>query len=167
MPAQPAVTDGRALEIGVKFRSDSAGYITGMRFYKGTANTGTHVGSLWTNTGTRLATATFANETASGWQEVAFSSPVAIQANTTYIASYFSNSGYFAVNIGYFRTGFDNTPLHALASGVDGPNGVYQYDVSGFPTNGTDNNYWVDVVFATSVTPTATPTNTPTPTPTP
>jgi hypothetical protein len=121
---------------------------------------------LWSNTGSLLATATFANETASGWQEVTFSSPVAIQANTTYIASYFSNSGYFAIDIGYFLTGVDNAPLHALANGVDGPNGVYQYDTSGFPTNGTDNNYWVDVVFTPTTTPTPTPTNTLTNTPT-
>src|SRR3974377_1904384 len=58
-PAQPAVTDGQPLEIGVKFRSDVAGYITGLRFYKGAANTGTHIGNLWSNTGTLLATATF------------------------------------------------------------------------------------------------------------
>jgi hypothetical protein len=176
-PAQAAVSDGRPIEIGVKFRSDVAGYITGLRFYKGTANTGTHVGNLWSSTGALLATATFANETASGWQEVAFSSPVAVQANTTYIASYFSNSGYFAINIGYFLTGVANAPLQALASGVDGPNGVYQYDTSGFPTNGTNNNYWVDVVFTTSASPsptptatpglTTTPTNTPMPTDTP
>ena len=37
-----------AVELGVKFRSDVAGYITGIRFYKGAGNTGTHVGHLWT-----------------------------------------------------------------------------------------------------------------------
>ena len=45
-------------------------------------------------------------------------------------------------------------PLHALANGEDGPNGVYKYGASGFPTatyNGS--NYWVDVVFATTVGP--------------
>ena len=38
--------------------------------------------------GTLLASATFSNETASGWQQVNFSSPVSITAGTTYIASY-------------------------------------------------------------------------------
>src|ERR1700687_3222828 len=56
-----------AVELGVKFRADSNGYITGIRFYKASANTGTHVGNLWTSTGTLLATATFTSETASGW----------------------------------------------------------------------------------------------------
>ena len=37
-----------------------------MRFYKVTANTGTHVASLWSSTGTRLATANFANEQRQG-----------------------------------------------------------------------------------------------------
>ena len=37
---------------GVKFRSDEAGFITGLRFYKGALNTGTHVGHLWTADGT-------------------------------------------------------------------------------------------------------------------
>ncbi len=78
-----------AVELGVKFRSDAAGYITGIRFYKASANTGTHVGNLWSSTGTRLATATFTGESASGWQQVNFSTPVAITSNTVYVASYF------------------------------------------------------------------------------
>ena len=67
-----------------------------MRFYKGPQNTGTHVADLWTATGTLLATATFTNETASGWQQVNFSSPVAITAGTTYVASYHTNGDYSA-----------------------------------------------------------------------
>ena len=43
----------------MKFRSDDYGTITGIRFYKATANTGTHIGSLWTADGQRLAQATF------------------------------------------------------------------------------------------------------------
>ena len=44
----PQTTDTAAVELGVKFRADVNGYITGIRFYKGSTNTGTHVGSLWT-----------------------------------------------------------------------------------------------------------------------
>ena len=55
--------------LGVKFRSDSTGTVIGLRFYKGTANTGTHVGQLWAADGTLLATATFTGETDSGWQQ--------------------------------------------------------------------------------------------------
>ncbi len=46
----------------------------GIRFYKGVANTGTHMGALWSSTGAKLANVTFSGETASGWQQANFSS---------------------------------------------------------------------------------------------
>ena len=90
--------DPGAVEVGVKFRSDSDGFVSGVRFFKGAGNTGTHVGNLWSASGTLLATATFSAESASGWQQVSFSSPVAITANTTYVASYFAPNGHYAVD---------------------------------------------------------------------
>ena len=75
--------DTNAVELGFKFQADTNGQITGIRFYKGPQNTGPHVADLWSSTGTLLATATFSNETASGWQQVNFSNPVAITAGTT------------------------------------------------------------------------------------
>ena len=64
-----AVDDGgtSSIEVGVKFTANVNGYVSGIRFYKSTANTGTHVGNLWSSAGTLLASATFAAETASGW----------------------------------------------------------------------------------------------------
>ena len=88
--------DGAAVELGVRFRSDVNGSITGLRFYKSSANTGTHVGHLWSNTGTLLASATFTGETASGWQQVTFPSPIAITAGTTYVASYYAPNGHYS-----------------------------------------------------------------------
>jgi Domain of unknown function (DUF4082)/Bacterial Ig-like domain (group 2)/Putative Ig domain len=156
----PALVDAgpdSAVELGVKFRSDVAGTITGIRFYKSATNTGIHVGNLWSSTGTRLATATFSGETASGWQQVTLSPPVAITANTVYVASYRSPNGHYSANLNYFATqGVDNPPLHALATGVSGGNGVYAYGAtSTFPTN-TYNaaNYWVDVMFSPQAGPT-------------
>ena len=122
-----------AVELGVKFRSDQAGYISGIRFYKGPTNTGTHVGSLWNARGTRLAQATFAGETATGWQQVSFATPVAITANTTYVASYHAPNGGFAVTRNGLASAVVNAPLHALASGAAGGNGVYQFGPSAFP----------------------------------
>jgi hypothetical protein len=141
----------KAVELGVKFRSDSSGYITGIRFYKASDNTDTHVGNLWTGTGTLLATATFANETDSGWQQVNFSAPVAITANTVYVASYFTGIGHYSFDGSYFSgKGMDSPPLHALADGVSGGNGVYAYgSTSSFPNqNYNSGNYWVDAVFS-------------------
>ena len=54
----------------MKFRADVDGFVTGLRFYKGSANTGTHVGHLWTSSGTLLARRRSASETATGWQQV-------------------------------------------------------------------------------------------------
>jgi hypothetical protein len=135
----------------VKLRSDIDGTITGIRFYKGATNTGTHVGSLWTTSGTLLAQATFTSETSTGWQQVTFSSPVPITAGTTYIASYHTNNGGYAEDVSYFKTsGVDNPPLHALKSGTQGYNGVFAYGANPtFPANASSKarNYWVDVTF--------------------
>lgn len=156
-PALPAAQDLPSIEVGVKFRSAANGYITGIRFYKGAANTGTHTGTLWNSNGTALATATFTGETASGWQEVRFATPVAITPNTTYIASYFSPNGFYAFTGNYFTSGgVSNGPITLLASGTDGTNGVYHYPGAGFPASSYNNaNYWVDILF-TEVLPTAT-----------
>ena len=149
-PTTPDNGPDSAVTLGVEFESNISGYITGIRFYKSSANTGTHVGSLWSSTGTLLATATFTNETASGWQQVNFSTRVAITANTVYVASYHTNVGHYADDHNYFATsGVVNAPLHALADGVSGSNGVYNYgSTSAFPSNSyMASNYWVDVVF--------------------
>ena len=83
---------------------------------QGRANTGAHVGHLWTAGGALLAEATFTGESASGWQEITLSPAVAISANTTYVASYHADSGYFAFDGGFFAAaGVDAPPLHALA----------------------------------------------------
>ncbi|MBS1850170.1 MAG: DUF4082 domain-containing protein [Acidobacteria bacterium] len=154
-PAAVDSNDPSSGEFGVRFRSDLNGYITGIRFYKSAANTGTHIGNLWSNDGsTLLATATFSNESASGWQQVNFSSPVAVTAGTTYVASYFTPTGHYSFDSNYFTSSAtDNAPLHALANGTDGNNGVFGYgSVSAFPTSfyGAA-NYWVDVVFNTTI----------------
>jgi len=149
VPGIAADPDTSAVEIGLKFRSDSNGVITGIRFYKGTANTGTHVGNLWTSSGQLLASVTFTNETASGWQQANFSTPVPISANTVYVASYHTNVGRYAGDNNYFATsGVDTPPLHALPNSTTGGNGVYRYGSSGFPNQTYQaSNYWVDVVF--------------------
>jgi hypothetical protein len=151
--------DPNSVELGTRFRSDVPGYITGARYYKGSANTGTHIAKLWTNTGTLLGSGTFTGETASGWQEVAFATPIAISANTTYVISYHANNGHYSSSPQYFAAaGVDSGPLHALRDGVDGANGLYQYGTSTFPTQTFNSEaYFIDVVFNTSIGPDTTP----------
>ena len=137
--------DTSPVNLGVQFQAASSGFITGVRFYKESDNTGTHAGSLWSSTGTLLATGTFSNETASGWQELDFSSPVAVTAGTTYVASYFTSTGHYAATNGGLASAVTNGPLTALAGG-----GVYAYGSSNaFPSNTYNaTNYWVDVVYS-------------------
>jgi hypothetical protein len=154
VPAVPDVGPDSPVELGISFKADTNGYITGIRFYKSAANTGTHVGNLWSSSGTLLASATFTGESASGWQQVNFSNPVAITANTVYVASYHVNTGHWSASWNYFASsGVDNAPLHAPANGTGGvPNGRYAYGSgSAFPTSTNSANYWVDAVFNTSL----------------
>jgi hypothetical protein len=157
--ATPSIVDsgdGGSVELGVKFRSDVAGAINGIRFVKAATNTGTHVGSLWSNTGALLSQATFTGESASGWQQVKFSTPVAIQADTTYVAGYFAPSGHYSLNGPTLGTAVDNPPLHALANSTS-ENGVYAYGLTpSFPANSyQSSNYWVDVLFSPAAPPAA------------
>jgi hypothetical protein len=118
-----------------------------VRFYKGTGNTGSHTGTLWSSSGAQLSSASFSNESASGWQEVRFATPVNVVAGTTYVASYFAPNGGYAVDAGYFANDYVNGALKALASAPASGNGVFRYG-GGFPDGSFNSaNYWVDVVF--------------------
>ena len=82
---------------------------------------------------------------------------MAITSNTVYVASYHASSGHYSEDDNYFATaGVDNPPLHALANGVSGGNGVYAYGASSVFPNQTwsSANYWVDVVFQAQAVPT-------------
>ncbi|MFK0733243.1 MAG: DUF4082 domain-containing protein [Gloeotrichia echinulata GP01] len=147
-PTNPSASDTAAVELGVKFRSNVNGFIAGVRFYKGASNTGTHIGNLWSSTGQQLATATFTNETASGWQTVNFANPVQITANSVYVASYYAPVGRYAADLGYFaNSGVSNGVLNLLRDGESGGNGVFKYG-GGFPDQTFQAaNYWVDILF--------------------
>ncbi len=147
-PTIVSVNDNNRVNLGMKFQADAAGWITGIRFYKGANNTGSHTGYLWSSTGTLLASATFTGESASGWQSVNLTQQVAIQANTTYVVSYSTNGNYSATS-NFFNSEITNGNLHALSSALSGGNGVYAYGTSGlFPTSTYNStNYYVDVAF--------------------
>lgn len=149
-PAVAAVDDASSVELGVKFTTSRDGYVSAIKFYKGNGNTGTHVGHLWSADGTLLASVTFTNESATGWQVAVFSLPVPVKAGQTYIASYYAPNGHYAATGGYFNAAYSNGPLTALSSGGSGGNGVFRYGTGGgFPSSSYNaTNYWVDVVFS-------------------
>ncbi|ADB33527.1 Glycoside hydrolase, family 20, catalytic core [Kribbella flavida DSM 17836] len=142
-------TEPTSMELGVRFQARAAGRIHGIRFFKGTHNTGVHVGSLWTASGTRLASATFTGESASGWQEVRFATPVSIAANTTFVASYSSPTGAFSATEQGLAAAKVNGVLQTLPSTVQAPNGVFATSQGVFPTSSYQaRNYYTDVVFS-------------------
>lgn len=147
-PTVISVNDNNPVNLGMKFQADTAGWISGIKFYKGATNTGAHTGYLWSSTGTLLGTATFAGETASGWQSANLSQEVQIQANTTYVVSY-STNGRYSVTNNFFTGDVTNGNLRALSSALSGGNGVYAYGASGlFPASTyNSSNYYVDVAF--------------------
>lgn len=157
--------DANAIEVGVKFTTDTFGTVSGIRFFKATANTGTHFGNLWTATGQLLGRVTFTGETASGWQRALFAQPIAISPGVTYVASYFAPVGHYSQDEAYMynapapepdgNDSLDSPPLHALRSTASNPNGVFAYNSSTtFPSNSFNGeNYWVDLVFSPSPAP--------------
>ena len=153
VPNNPGISSGQPAQLGLRFQSEVPGYITGVRFYKGTKNLGTHTAYLWNASGTQLAAVQFANESASGWQQANFATPVAIAAYTTYVISYLSTKGHYADDAGYFATtGVTNQMLYAPPDGQYGPNGAYASSNT-FPaaSSGNSSNYWVDLVFTTAI----------------
>jgi Domain of unknown function (DUF4347)/Domain of unknown function (DUF4082) len=158
-PVVTNLTDGTGsagdYELGMEFQSAKAGQISSIRYYKAPSETGTHVGKIWSSTGTLLASVTFTNETASGWQQQALSAPLTIQSGTTYVVSVNANSHYVVTNNGITST-ITNGDISAVA---DGSNGVYNESPTSFPTQSYQNsNYFRDIVFTPTV---ANPNNAP------
>ena len=167
-PVTADALDANPNELGMRFTPDVSGTVTGIRFYKASTNTGTHVGNLWTASGSNLASVTFTGETTSGWQSMNFGSPVAVTAGTTYVVSYFAPVGHYSRSKSWFypapsAPGPDGSgsdvaaPLHPVLAVGGNANGVYaSAGASTFPGTATTgpaagSNYWVDVIF----TPTA------------
>jgi hypothetical protein len=150
-PGTQSASDSQGVTLGLKFTSDQGGFVTGLRFFKGLNNTGTHEGTLWSGNGSLLARVTFSEETASGWQSASFATPVAIAANTPYVIAYHAPRGGYAINTGYAWSSLSAAPLRVSGSAP----GVYIYGASSqFPVNTwAGSNYWVDVMFSGSTTP--------------
>lgn len=146
-PATLNASDNTSYELGMKFQSSTAGHITAVRYWKASSETGTHTGNIWSASGTLLASVTFSGETASGWQVQQLSTPLAIQANTTYVVSVNVNSYYVATN-----SGLATSVVNGSLSSVAGSNGVFASPATSnpatFPMSSYQNtNYFRDVLF--------------------
>jgi hypothetical protein len=138
-PTSEASGQGQTWEQGVQFSASVNGQITHIRFWKHCAETGTHTGRLWSDTGILLASVSFTNETSCGWQTAKLSSPVSISAGVRYRATYNINS-YVAKTFYVFPPPISNGPLTAYGSFYSTPGGS-------FPTTSSGSNLFADVVF--------------------
>ncbi|WP_224360509.1 DUF4082 domain-containing protein [Hyalangium versicolor] len=149
VPGTAVQADTKAVEVGVRFRSNVPGTIEALRFYRGTANSSGYVAHLWSSTGTLLAQVSVRDGRIPGWQEGTLSTPVAIAAGQTYVVSYYTSNGQFARDVNGLTNAIVSGNLTAPGSASVGGNGVYVYATGGgFPTSSyKDANYWVDVRF--------------------
>ncbi|MDJ0314513.1 DUF4082 domain-containing protein [Arthrobacter sp. H35-D1] len=137
--------DSAAIELGVAFTPASSGTVTAIRFFKGVGNTGVHTGSIWNDSGVRLATVQFAGETLNGWQSATLATPLDLAADTTYTVSYYAPNGRYSSTVAFFAAPFSKGQLSVAA----GNNGKYFYGTGGgMPINSWNStNYFVDVLF--------------------
>jgi Domain of unknown function (DUF4082)/Immunoglobulin domain len=144
VPSGEGFNDGVMWELGVRVISDVAGQITALRFWKGSAENASHTGHVWTAGGQLLATVTFMNESASGWQEQPLPAAVAVVANTEYVVSVTTGPNkYYVATPGGLTPPVVNGHLRSVA----GANGVYGL-MGAFPAQGSSGtNYFRDLVF--------------------
>ncbi len=164
-------TSSNAIEVGVRFRVSRPGFVTAIRFLKGTGQAGLHSGHLWSSDGSvQLAQEQF-TETPDGWQEVTLTTPVHIIPSYNYVASVYSANGDYQSElfsnfnwVNYqpplIPDDFGTHPIFVVRSaagaGADVSftgNGLYRYfdsppNVNGlFPNQYSGNNYWIDIRF--------------------
>lgn len=141
----PAVVNeatSRQITVGTLVKVAAPGLVTGIRFYKGSQNTGVHTGYLWTTGETLLASGTFTGETASGWQTLKFADPVAVSAGAELIVGYHAPVGRYSTDYNGMATSRTRGALTTPA-----PGGVFVWDQAGFPGGSTSDGFWVDVLF--------------------
>lgn len=148
-PATLEVSDGVPYELGMKFRSAKSGQITAIRFWKTANDTGGNAGTIWSAAGVPLATVTFSGMTSSGWQQQALATPLAIQANTTYVVSA-RTSSYFAMTGSGLASAIVNADLSSVA---DGANGVFGNPGAMPASSWFNGNYFRDIVFVADLVP--------------
>ena len=157
----PSIVDAgpdAAVELGVKFRADVRGFVTGVRFYKSAANSGVHIGSLWTSSGHAAGERDVHQRIRIRLADGDFDVPVAIDGRIPPTSPRITRRRDTTRSPRtYFAPPASTAALHALANGVS-PNGVFRYGAAAVPEPDLQRrNYWVDVVFDTSSVDTTAP----------
>jgi hypothetical protein len=148
------------LELGLKVAPTTKGYLRAIRFYKPLIQDQTsHVGHVWDSNGNMLATVTFNNESAYGWQEAALPTPISVVKDHAYIVSFglTTSTNYIATingldspltSPGLVAYPSGNWRNAALGSGT--ANSVYAMTAGTYPSSPASNNqdYMIDAVFS-------------------
>jgi hypothetical protein len=130
---------GQTWEQSIHLTSTESGKITHLIYWKVPEESGSHVGRIWSDTGTLLRTVNFTNESASGWQKAALSSPLSITAGVKYRISY--NVNYYGGKIlSGLTSPYINEPLIAWRGFYTTPSGT-------FPNTSSVSNFLADVVL--------------------
>ncbi len=147
---QAADTD--AVTLGVRFAPTVDGTVTGVRFYKGPDNTGTHTGHpvVGERHAARHGRPSPASRSA-GWQTLTFASPVSVTKDTEYVASYRTTVGKYSVTPPGLRQRRPVARPLLVTSDCAAPTPTAP------ASRGTtvDTNYLVDVVFEQAAPPLA------------
>src|SRR5215213_9234671 len=163
-PLNSNFSDPNAVNVGVTFHVNGAPFVRGVKFYKGTGNTGTHVAHLReAGLTSDLASATYTSETSSGWQSVDFGSDVPVQGGATYIVWVSMPAGHYAADGGDIGGGNDfahnsfGNPDNDVVYVNSGNSSLYEYTSSDStaPTHASSANYWVSPVVGDTTNPDA------------
>jgi len=141
VPQHPSWEDPREVQVATRFTVDTAGEATGVRFYKGSGNTGQHTGYLWNAAGERVAEVEFSGESLDGWQTAHFAAPILIEAGVEYRVGLYSTTGRYAVDLGALAEQTHVGPFTIPAQGS-----AYVYGRE-YPAELSAHNYWVDITF--------------------
>lgn len=168
-PATGETGDTDPYTFGTVFRIDANGVVTGVRIYRGAANTqGTITIGLYEMTdyeaGTLLASKSGMTIAASGWSNLLFDTPVTVTAGKFYCAVYHKPSGgnspyyYYTSNTlgsadvvaasGNLRAiqyeGYDNGWVNPIRNGRFTSNATIQFPMT---SSGSGPWYGVDIVY--------------------
>ncbi len=101
----------------------------------------THVGHIWSAVGQLLATVTFTNESASGWQQQALATPLAVNANVEYVVSV-NTANFFPATQNAFGAG-RSTAICARSAVPTASSPLRGVSVGSYASS----NYFRDLVF--------------------
>lgn len=167
VPTVPAHQLDNSINVGTRMTVAQSGYVTALRFYKASSNTGTHVGRVYDAAGREVRAVTFSGESASGWQRATLAQPLWLGAGARFTVSTWMPKGHWSYALGALHAPRTSGPLTAVG-------GSYLFSgYQQFPSMTTEDALYVDADFVPSSTapapaPTTSPTKAPvSPSPTP